>query len=173
MTKQQYPAQRLAGLSAYREKRRKETVQRLRGAIESLESKGFSVSADNILCECGMPYIVYARNPEAIALFHARSTVLAAAGRLPAYYDPLVLERTAGRPVLERLQEAIAALEMAGQPVTVINLRLKHGLRYNTLKREPEALALFHEHSAGIKARQSSRQARESPSAAQKRDPFL
>src|SRR5260370_30217365 len=56
--------------------RKRETVERLHEAIESLKSKKQAISAQTIYSECGLSYASYARNPEALVLFRANSTHL-------------------------------------------------------------------------------------------------
>jgi hypothetical protein len=172
MATQRYPEQRLAGLRAHAERGQRATVQKLSEAIASLETRGLPVSSGTLLRECGIAYSVYARNPEALALFRAHSATLVPAGGLsarshaPKSYDC--------RPALERLQEAITALEQARKPVTATNLLHEHGLHYNTLKRHPEAMALFHEHSAGEKTRRGrQQQAQETTGGPPRNDPLL
>jgi hypothetical protein len=72
----QYPASRLKGLHASTQARKQETVQRLYLAIESLKAKKQAITSQSILIECGLHYTSYARNPEALALFHANSSHL-------------------------------------------------------------------------------------------------
>lgn len=170
MTTQRYPQQRLAGLRAHTEQLHRTTVQKLSEAIAVLESRGVPVSAGNLLRECGLAYNVYARNPEALALFRGHSAALTSQGgrasAAPQARDP--------RPVMERLQEAIADLQRAGQAVSVTNLFRGYGLSYNTIKRHPQALALFREHSTGEQAKQRRQQrAQEQAQDTRKSDPLL
>ncbi len=112
MTKKQYPESRLAGIISYQKARQARTVVRLREAIAALEARGQAVSADSIWLESGMIYNVYARNPEALALFHAHSTAL----NQPRGTDTRTrtLQRRDKRPVIQRLQAAISALGAKG-----------------------------------------------------------
>lgn len=71
-----YPASRLVGLHTFTEAKKQETVQRLHQAIEALKAKRQAISAQSIYAECGLHYTSYARNPEALALFHANSSQL-------------------------------------------------------------------------------------------------
>lgn len=162
MTKQQYTQSRLAGILSFQRDRQARTIERLREAISALEARGEAVSADSIWRECGMYHRVYARNPEALALFHAHSTEIlkypAKARRAPT--DSSI-------SVMQRLQAAIASLETQGQPVTLRSIRSECGLTYQEIAQEPSALALFREHSAGLKARQGNAGQR------QQRDPLL
>jgi len=54
------------------------TVERLRAAIEVLKAKKQEISVQTIFDECGLRYAAIHRNPEALALFRANSTSLAA-----------------------------------------------------------------------------------------------
>lgn len=73
---QHYPEQRLAGLRLSTSARKRETVERLHEAIESIKNKKQAITAQTIYVECGLSYASYARNPEALALFRANSTHL-------------------------------------------------------------------------------------------------
>lgn len=70
---QHYPERRLAGLRTSTSTRKRETVERLQEAIESLKSQKQRISAQTIYTESGLSYASYARNPEALALFRANS----------------------------------------------------------------------------------------------------
>lgn len=73
---EQYSDRRLAGIRASTAARKQETIDRLRKAIKSLEAQGKSVTTQTVRGECGLEYTVYARNPEALAIFRAHSTAL-------------------------------------------------------------------------------------------------
>jgi hypothetical protein len=73
---QPYPERRLSGLRTSTSARKRETVERLLEAIESIKSKKQAITAQAIYIECGLSYASYARNPEALALFRANSTHL-------------------------------------------------------------------------------------------------
>lgn len=54
---------------------------------------------------------------------------------------------------LERLRAAIASLQARGAPITVHTVRAESGLDYKSYARNPEALALFQEHSTFLAAK--------------------
>ncbi len=95
---EQYSERRLAGIRASTLSRKQATIDQLSKAIESLEVQGTPVTAQTIRAECGLEYTVYARNPEALALFRAHSTALAsgsakkkrAKGKTSSVSDPLL-----------------------------------------------------------------------------------
>ena len=68
----------LAGLKTSTEARRQATVKRLQTAIDALNTKKQAITVQAIYEECGLRYAAVHRNPEALALFRANSTHLAA-----------------------------------------------------------------------------------------------
>ncbi len=122
---QHYSEQRLAGLRATVAARKQDTIERLRTAILALEAAKRPISITTIREMSGLEYVVYARNPEALALFQARSTHLQIKrprrGRKPAAQrtsppDPLV--RYAKGELIIRFRhtlERIAAAEFQVQ----------------------------------------------------------
>src|SRR5260221_14306949 len=56
--------------------RRQTTIERLRTAIDALTAKKAKITVQTIYEECGLRYAAIHRNPEALALFRARSTHL-------------------------------------------------------------------------------------------------
>src|SRR5450755_4125563 len=95
---EQYSDRRLAGIRASTAERKQATVDRLKLAIESLETQGQPVTVQTIRAACGLEYTAYARNPEALALYRAHSTFLSrrrakkkeAKGKTSSEQDPLL-----------------------------------------------------------------------------------
>lgn len=135
-------------------RRSRETVTRLRGGIERLESEGREVSAHTVREVTGLAYKTIYRNPAALALFGAHSTALqtrgaadgagasdAAAGDAtgPAK-DPL------SKHSRQRLQDMIRTLRkrvaVLGRRVAALERRLDA-----QPKREAQHDALLQEHA--------------------------
>jgi len=78
---------------------------------------------------------------------------------------------------LERLRATIASLQARKEPITVHTIRVASGLDYKSYARNPEALALFQEHSTFLAAkRKEARKKRQKgtpQSTAQQKDPLL
>ncbi len=66
----------LSGLKASTTARRQATVERLRGAIDALNTKKQAITVQSIYAECGLRYAAIYRNQEALAVFRANSTHL-------------------------------------------------------------------------------------------------
>jgi len=82
-TRKRYPPRQpsetqLAALRQSTTERKQATVERLRTAIASLKAKKREISVQTIFEECGLHYAAIHRNSEALALFRANSTNLAA-----------------------------------------------------------------------------------------------
>jgi hypothetical protein len=74
---------------------------------------------------------------------------------------------------LERLQTAIVALKAKGEPITVHTVREMSGLDYKSYARNPEALALFQEHSTFLAAKRKEARGKRQKGASHPRDPLL
>jgi hypothetical protein len=57
---------------------------------------------------------------------------------------------------VERLQAALRTLKGRGDPITVYTIRAECGLDYQSYARNPEALALFREHSTFLAAKRKA-----------------
>ncbi len=57
---------------------------------------------------------------------------------------------------VERLRIAIASLEARGEPVTFKTIRAESDLASVVIRRNPEAFALFHEHSTFLATKQEA-----------------
>lgn len=73
-----YTAHRLEGLRRHAASQRQATLERLRAAIEALKGRGEPITVHSIRAESHLDYKSYARNPEALKLFHENSTFLVA-----------------------------------------------------------------------------------------------
>ena len=73
-----YSEEQLAGIKQSTTARRLATVERLQTAIDALKAKKQEISVQTIYDECGLRYAAIHRNPEALALFRANSTILMA-----------------------------------------------------------------------------------------------
>lgn len=74
---------------------------------------------------------------------------------------------------LERLRAAIVSLKAKGEPITVHTVRGESGLDYQSYARNPEALALFQEHSTFLVARRKETRGKRKKGASQPKDPLL
>ncbi len=64
---------------------------------------------------------------------------------------------------LSRLQAAITLLKDKGEPITVHTVREASGLDYKSIARNPEALALFHQHSTFLAAKRKETKKKRKP----------
>jgi len=78
---------------------------------------------------------------------------------------------------LERLRTAISSLAAKGEPITVHTIRAESGLDYKSYARNPEAMALFQEHSTFLAAKRKEARRRRrkliSKETPQPKDPLL
>lgn len=65
---------------------------------------------------------------------------------------------------VDRLRTAIASLQAKQLPISARTLWEECGLAYNSIKRNPEALALFQEHSVSLKAKRKRANVKSEPS---------
>ena len=142
-----YPKQRLAGLRRHAAEQRQATLERLRGAIETLKARGEPITVHTIRAESHLDYQSYARNPEALKLFQEHSTFLAAkrkearkrckkeAGAEDTPKDPLLNYK---RPQLAaRLRQEIHRREeLEGQYRQVLEDRIQVDLKVMQLEAE-------------------------------------
>jgi len=73
-----YSEAQLTGIKQSTSARKQATVERLRAAIASLKANKREISVQTIYETCGLRYAAIYRNAEALALFRANSTSLAA-----------------------------------------------------------------------------------------------
>ncbi len=73
---------------------------------------------------------------------------------------------------VERLSRAIDALTAKKQPISMKTIREECGLEYNSIKRNPEALLLYQQHSTFLK-RERKRTRTACPDTVAARDPLL
>src|SRR5258708_4854492 len=64
---------------------------------------------------------------------------------------------------LSRLHAAITMLKEKGEPITVHTIREASGLDYKSIARNPEALALFHQHSTFLAAKRKETKKKRKP----------
>src|SRR5216683_1970452 len=79
---------------------------------------------------------------------------------------------TQKQATVARLRTAILSLETSGQPISARTIQEKCGLEYASIRRNPEVLALYQQHSTFLQARRK----RTKPSdlrASASRDPLL
>jgi len=131
-----YSEAQLAGIKQSTAARKQATVERLSIAIASLKAKKREISVQTIFEESGLRYAAIHRNPEALALFRASSTNLAAKKKrtrhkhdessqgtpsprdpLLAYKKPHLVERvrTAEQRLLEARQQVAVQVEASMQ----------------------------------------------------------
>ena len=73
---------------------------------------------------------------------------------------------------VDRLTAAITSLQAQDQPISIKTIRRECGLEYNSIKRNPEALLLYQQHSTFLK--QKCKRAKASPpDTPSPRDPLL
>ena len=73
---------------------------------------------------------------------------------------------------VDRLRAAILALESSGQPISVRTIQEKCGLEYASIRRNPEALLLYQQHSTFLKQKRKRTKA-SSLDTPTSRDPLL
>jgi hypothetical protein len=146
-----YSEAQLAGIKQSTTARRLATVERLRTAIEALKEKKREISVQTIYDECGLRYAAIHRNPEALALFRANSTHLAAAKK-QRKRKPYVDEEAAPEPrdpllsytksqLVTRLRSAQQQREFVRQQQSaLVEARLKQEARIAELETKLAAL---------------------------------
>src|SRR5712692_1768577 len=73
---------------------------------------------------------------------------------------------------VDRLRAAILSLETSGQPISARTIQEKCGLEYASIRRNPEALLLYQQHSTFLKQKRK-RAKSPNPDAPSPRDPLL
>lgn len=73
---------------------------------------------------------------------------------------------------VERLSRAIGALTAKKQPISMKTIREECGLEYNSIKRNPEALLLYQQHSTFLKQQRKLAKAPQ-PDTPNQREPLL
>ena len=72
---------------------------------------------------------------------------------------------------VDRLRTTILALETSGQPISARTIQEKCGLEYASIRRNPEALALYQQHSTFLQARRKRK--KQAKLSTPPRDPLL
>jgi hypothetical protein len=79
---------------------------------------------------------------------------------------------TQKQTTVDRLTAAITSLQAQDKPISIKTIRQECGLEYNSIKRNPEALLLYQQHSTFLK-RQRKRTKVPQPDVPKPRDPLL
>ncbi|SRR6266849_6235663 len=78
---------------------------------------------------------------------------------------------TQKQATVARLRTAILSLETSGQPISARTIQEKCGLEYASIRRNPEALALYQQHSTFLQARRKRK--KQANLSTPPRDPLL